>query len=326
MEHTALNFDVLPQQPHGGVLVNQVVPEEQRAELIAKAKTLPSIRIDLEAVITIEMIATGVLSPNKGFMKKDDYMSVLDKGRLSNGTIWPVPLSFAPIGERNKATISKLKIGDQVALTDYRNEPIAILDIDDICAYDKARRAKHLFGTSDRNHPGVDSIFRRMGETSLGGTLHLLNRADRGPFEKLRREPIDTWRLFYEDKKYRTTAGFITGANPLHRGHEYIHRNALEEVDAVFLQPLVEMAKREYVRHEYRIRAYQNVMETYYPTDRSILAPLRVTYIFAGPREAILHALIMKNYCCTHSLIGRHYAGHADLFDKYACHTNSAVL
>src|SRR5690625_3205593 len=115
MEHTALNFDVLPQQPHGGVLVNQVVPEEQRAELIAKAKTLPSIRIDLEAVITIEMIATGVLSPNKGFMNEDDYLSVLDKGRLSDGTIWPVPLSFAPIGQRNQEIIAQRKIGDQIA-------------------------------------------------------------------------------------------------------------------------------------------------------------------------------------------------------------------
>src|SRR5690625_4221919 len=321
MEHTALNFDVLPQQPHGGVLVNQVVPEEQRAELIAKAKTLPSIRIDLEAVITIEMIATGVLSPNKGFMNEDDYLSVLDKGRLSDGTIWPVPLSFAPIGQRNQEIIAQLKIGDQIALTDYKNDPIAILDIEDIFAYDKAHRAKHLFGTTDRNHPGVDSIYRRMGETALGGTLHLLNRADWGPFEKLRREPIDTWRLFYEERKFRSVAGFITGANPLHRGHEYIHRNALEEIDGVFLQPLVEMAKREYVRHEYRVLAYRNVLDTYYPRDRSILSPLRVTYIFAGPREAVLHALVMKNYGCTHALIGRDHAGIGDFYDKYAGHS-----
>src|SRR5690625_4273636 len=321
MEHTALNFDVLPQQPHGGVLVNQVVPEEQRAELIAKAKTLPSIRIDLEAVITIEMIATGVLSPNKGFMNEDDYLSVLDKGRLSDGTIWPVPLSFAPIGQRNQEIIAQLKIGDQIALTDYKNDPIAILDIEDIFAYDKAHRAKHLFGTTDRNHPGVDSIYRRMGETALGGTLHLLNRADWGPFEKLRREPIDTWRLFYEERKFRSVAGFITGANPLHRGHEYIHRNALEEIDGVFLQPLVEMAKREYVRHEYRVLAYRTVLDTYYPKDRAILSPLRVTYIFAGPRETVLHALIMKNYGCTHALIGRDHAGIGDYYDKYASHT-----
>lgn len=319
MEST-LNFENYPQQPHGGKLVNQVVPEHLRAAEIERARSLPSIRVDLEAIITIEMIATGVLSPNKGFMKKEDYLSVLQDGRLSNGTIWPVPLSFAPIGDRNAEIISKLNVGDQVALTDSAGEPVAILDIEDIFAYDKAHRAEKLFGTSDRNHPGVDSIYRRMGETSLGGTLHLLNRVDWGPFEKLRREPKDTWRLFYEELNFRSVAGFITGANPLHRGHEYIHRNALEEVDGLFLQPLVEMAKREYVRHEYRMLAYRNVLDTYYPKDRSILSPLRVTYIFAGPRETVLHALIMKNYGCTHALIGRDHAGIGDYYDKYASH------
>lgn len=321
MESTQLNFDQYPQKPHGGTLVNQVVPEHLRAAEIERARTLPSIRVDLEAIITIEMIATGVLSPNKGFMKQDDYLSVLQDGRLSNGVIWPVPLSFAPIGDRNAEIISKLKVGDQVTLTDSDNEPVAILDIEDIFAYDKAHRAQNLFGTSDRNHPGVDSIYRRMGDTSLGGTLHLLNRVDWGPFEKLRQEPKDTWRLFYEERKFGSVAGFITGANPLHRGHEYIHRNALEEVDGLFLQPLVEMAKREYVRHEYRMLAYRNVLDTYYPKDRSILSPLRVTYIFAGPRETVLHALIMKNYGCTHALIGRDHAGIGDFYDKYASHS-----
>lgn len=321
MESTQLNFDQYPQKPHGGTLVNQVVAEHLRAAEIERARTLPCIRVDLEAIITIEMITTGVLSPNRGFMKEADYLSVLKDGRLSNGTIWPVPLSFAPIGDRNAEIISTLKVGDQVTLTDSDNEPVAILDIEDIFAYDKAHRAKNLFGTSDRNHPGVDSIYRRMGDTSLGGTLHLLNRVDWGPFEKLRQEPKDTWRLFYEERKFGSVAGFITGANPLHRGHEYIHRNALEEVDGLFLQPLVEMAKREYVRHEYRMLAYRNVLDTYYPKDRSILSPLRVTYIFAGPRETVLHALIMKNYGCTHALIGRDHAGIGDFYDKYASHS-----
>ena len=134
-------------------------------------------------------------------------------------------------------------------------------------------------------------------------------------------EPKDTWKLFYEEKKFKTVAGFITGANPLHRGHEYIHRNALEEMDGLFVQPLVEMAKREYTRHEFRMLSYRAVLDTYYPKERTILAPLRVTYIFAGPREAVLHALIMKNYGCTHALIGRDHAGVGDFYDKYASHT-----
>lgn len=245
---------------------------------------------------------------------------MLEQGRLSDGTVWPVPLSFAPTGTRNKELIGSLNVGDEIALTDHQGEPVAILHVEDMFAYDRDHRAQKLFGTMDRNHPGVDSIYRRMGDTALGGEITLLQRADWGPFEKLRREPKDTWKLFYEEKKFGSVAGFITGANPLHRGHEYIHRNALEEIDGLFLQPLVEMAKREYVRHEYRMLAYRSVLDTYYPKDRTVLSPLRVTYIFAGPREAVLHALIMKNYGCTHALIGRDHAGIGSFYDKYASH------
>lgn len=310
-----------PQQPHGGKLVNRVLTGEARVKAYEKAKQLPYIMVDLEAVITLEMIATGVLSPNEGFMNEADYNSVLTTGRLADGTVWPVPLSFAPIGERNKQVIQTLSVGEEVALVDETKEPVAILKIEDVFDYDRAFRAQHLFGTTDRNHPGVDSIYRRMGDTALGGPIQLLRRVDWGPFEELRLEPKDTWKLFYEEKKFKSVAGFITGANPLHRGHEYIHRNALEEMDGLFVQPLVEMAKREYTRHEFRMLSYRAVLDTYYPKERTVLAPLRVTYIFAGPREAILHALIMKNYGCTHALIGRDHAGVGDYYDKYASHT-----
>ena len=314
-------FADYPQQPHGGELIDKVLTGSELEEAVIRAKVLPTIMVDLEAVITLEMIATGVLSPNEGFMNEVDYKSVLTKGRLANGLVWPVPLSFAPIGNRNKEVVKTLSIGDEVALSDENNEPVAIMTVEDIFDYDKEYRASHLFGTTDRNHPGVDSIFRRMGDTALGGPIKLLRRVDWGPFEKLRLEPKDTWHEFYEEKKFRSTAGFITGANPLHRGHEYIHKNALEEIDGLLLQPLVEMAKREYTRHEFRMLSYRSVLDTYYPKGRSILAPLRVTYIFAGPRETVLHALIMKNYGCTHALIGRDHAGIGDYYDKYASHT-----
>lgn len=313
-------FQNLPQQPHGGKLVYSVATDEERKHYLEKAETLPKIMVDLEAVITIEMIATGVLSPNDGFMNKEDYESVLQHGRLANGVVWPVPLSFAPIGKTNEEIIKNLSVGDEVLLVNEEHTPIAILTLKDIFAYDKNQRAKHLFGTTDRNHPGVDSIFRRMGDTALAGPIKLLNRVDWGPFEKMRMEPKDTWKLFYGDKKFNTVGGFITGANPLHRGHEYIHKNALEELDGLLIQPLVEMAKREYTRHEFRMLAYRTVINEYYPKERAILSPLRVTYIFAGPRETVLHALIMKNYGCTHALIGRDHAGIGDYYDKYASH------
>lgn len=314
-------FSDYPQQPHGGKLVDKVLTGEERDAELIRAKELPTIMVDMEACITLEMIATGVLSPNEGFMNEKDYNSVLTTGRLTSGVIWPAPLSFAPIGNRNKEVIETLSVGDEVALADENNEPVAILQIEDIFKYDKEFRASNLFGTTDRNHPGVDAIYRRMGDVALGGPIRLLRRVDWGPFEKLRLEPKDTWHTFYEEKKFRSAAGFITGANPLHRGHEYIHKNALEEIDGLLLQPLVEMAKREYTRHEFRMLSYRSVLETYYPKGRSILAPLRVTYIFAGPRETVLHALIMKNYGCTHALIGRDHAGIGDYYDKYASHS-----
>lgn len=325
MNHKATDqnkdFQNFPQQPHGGELVDAVLKDKALATAIQKSKNLPKIMIDLEAVITLEMIATGVLSPNKGFMDEANYKSVLSKGRLENGLIWPVPLSFAPTGERNKEVVATLAIGDEVVLIDEEKNPIAILALNDIFSYDRSYRASKLFGTTDRNHPGVDAIYRRMGDIALGGPIQLLSRVDWGPFEKLRLEPKDTWKMFYEEKKFRSVAGFITGANPLHRGHEYIHKNALEEIDGLLIQPLVEMAKREYTRHEFRMLSYRSVLDTYYPKERAILSPLRVTYIFAGPRETVLHALIMKNYGCTHALIGRDHAGIGEFYDKYASHT-----
>src|SRR5699024_3143446 len=291
-----LHFEKYSQQPHGGKLVDRMVSSDMYDQEMDRARNLPKIMVDMEAIITLEMIATGVLSPNTGFMNEKDYHSVLTEGRLRNGLVWPVPLSFAPTGDKNKEIIQSLNIGDEVALADDTKEAVAILKLEDKFNYDPQHRAKHLFDTEDRNHPGVDAIYRRMGNTALGGPIELLRRVHWGPFESIRMEPKDTWRLFYEEKKYKSVGGFITGANPLHRGHEYIHRNALEEMDGLFVQPLVEMAKREYTRHEFRMLAYRSVLDTYYPKERTNLAPLRVTYIFAGPREAVLHALIMKNY------------------------------
>lgn len=318
---TKEKLESYPQQPHGGKLVNRVLKGQEREDALEKAKNLPQIMVDMEAVITLEMIATGVLSPNEGFMNNEDYKSVLSKGRLKNGVVWPVPLSFAPVGDRNQQLIKSLSIGDEITLIDENKEPVALMEIEDIFDYDRDYRAKHLFGTTDRSHPGVDAIYRRMGDVALGGPIHLVNRMHWGPFEKLRLEPKDTWHHFYEEKKLGSVGGFITGANPLHRGHEYIHRNALEELDGLLIQPLVEMAKREYTRPEFRMLSYQSVLDTYYPDNRTTLSPLRVTYIFAGPRETVLHALIMKNYGCTHALIGRDHAGIGDFYDKYESHT-----
>src|SRR5690606_34028656 len=164
-------INTYPQQPHGGKLVNRVLTGAERDEAMERAKQLPMIMVDLEAVITLEMIATGVLSPNEGFMVEEDYKSVLTTGRLKNGLVWPVPLSFAPIGDGTTPGVDSLSVGDEVALTDGTREHAAILKLDDMFYYDRELRAKKLFGTNDRNQPGVDAIYRRMGDTGLGGPI-----------------------------------------------------------------------------------------------------------------------------------------------------------
>src|SRR5690625_3089691 len=190
-----------PQQPHGGKLVDRVLRGKEREEGLEKAKNLPMIMVDMEAVITLEMIATGVWSPNEAFMNEEDYKSVLSEGRLNDGLVWPVPLSFAPVGERNKQLIQSLSVGDEVVLIDEQKEPVALLELEDIFDYDRDYRATHLFGTTDRNHPGVDAIYRRMGDTALGGPIKLLNRMHWGPFEPLRLEPKDTWHQFRSEER-----------------------------------------------------------------------------------------------------------------------------
>src|SRR5690625_4890468 len=314
-------FANYPQQPHGGRLIDRVATGKEREEGLKRAENLPKIMLDLEAAITLELIATGVMSPHEGLLVEEEYLSSLETGRLTNGLPWPVPLSFAPTGTRNEEVVANLSVGEEVALIDSDGLVVALLEVEDLFKYDRDHRAQHVFGTTDRTHPGVDAIYRRMGDTAIGGKITLLNRPDWGPFEDIRLEPKDTWQIFYEEKKFKSVAGFITGANPLHRGHEYMHRNMLEEVDGLLVQPLVEMAKREYTRHEFRMLAYRSVLENYYPKERSILAPLRVTYIFAGPRETVLHAIVMKNYGCTHAIIGRDHAGIGDYYEKYASHT-----
>src|SRR5690554_2582654 len=167
MSNTVLEADSFakyPQRPHGGRLVDRVLSGRELEQERELARSLPAIMVDLEAIITLEMIATGVLSPNEGFMNEADYRSVLENGRLANGVVWPVPLSFAPAGHRNSEIVSRLKNGDRVALVDSSAEPVAILNIQDVFPYDKNHRAQALFGTTDRKHPGVDAIFRRMGD------------------------------------------------------------------------------------------------------------------------------------------------------------------
>ncbi len=304
-------------------LVNAVLEGPARESALEEAneclsRNQDTVMIDEEAWITVEMIATGALSPCDGFMGREDYSAVLREGRLADGTPWPTPLSFAVAGDRNQGVLEHVRHGDTVTLISRDKRPVARILAEEVFAYDREERARCVFGTTDRHHPGVRSIYERMGDRSLAGRVELMRRPHWGAFERYRLTPRESVERF-RARGARTVVGFITGANPVHRGHEHIHRVALENHDMLLVQPLVQLAKPEYIRSEYRIQAYETLINQYYPKERVLMNPLRVTYIFAGPREAVLHALVSRNFGATHFAIGRDHAGVGSFYGDYAC-------
>jgi len=305
------------QTPVGGKLVNRTLKGEKKENAINEAQGLQKIKINKEVEINLEMIASGVLSPNEGFMIQEDFQAVLDQGRLADGTPWTIPITLAPLEDVNANVIKNVKEGDQIALVNGRDIPIAILHLEEKYNQDKKERAAKVFGTTETQHPGVGNLFTNAGDTLLAGKIDLIERSNWGPFEDIRLEPTDTWRIFYEEKKWETIVGFQT-ANPMHRGHEYLQKCSLEIHDGLFINPVVETTRKAYFRNEFRIKAYEAAIKTYYPADRVVMAPLRVTMQYAGPKEAILHGLIRKNFGCTHIILGRDHAGFGNYYDKYA--------
>jgi sulfate adenylyltransferase len=300
---------------------SRLVEDKNLDALREMESSLPSIMLDEEAWITSEMISVGALSPLHGFMTEEDYHSVLKDGRLSDGHPFPVVLSFAPAGKRNAQTIDgQIKEGDTVLLINHQKEGVATLLVEEKWKYDKLERAQKIFGTTDQEHPGVRQVFERMGDVSLAGKLELYKRPDWGAFEPFRKSPEQSKR---EIKKQgaRDVVAFWTGANPVHRGHEHIQRNLMEHYDMLMAVPLVNMAKKEQITPEYRVASYEVLFKNYYPKHKVLLLPQKITYIFAGPREAVLHAIISRNYGATAIAFGRDYAGVGDYFGKYEAHS-----
>ncbi len=303
--------------PVGGKLVDRVLVGAVRDKAKDLAARLPKLTLTLDQVVTLEMIATGVLSPLEGYPGSRDYASILDRGRLADGTPWTLPPTLAPVDDAGRGVVDRVREGEALALVDPSGAPIAILHVQEKYGFDKTERAQKLFGTAERRHPGVDAIFRRLGDTALAGPIELLEKTHWGPFEKYRLEPKDAWRLFHEERGWSTVVAFQT-ANPLHRGHEHLQKCALEIFDGLFIHPVVETTRRAYFRNEFRIKAYEVALREYFPADRVAMAPLRITMQYAGPREAILHALIRRNFGCTHFIVGRDHAGFGNFYDPYA--------
>ncbi len=296
--------------PHGGQLVNRIAASAQKQEFLEKANYLPRITISDRSRSDLEMIAIGGFSPLTGFMEKHDYDSVVSQMHLSNGLPWSIPVTL-PVAEETAASLTE---GSLVRLDDNSGKFIGVLELTQKYTYDKSREVVCVYRTDDEKHPGVKVIYQQ-GTVNLAGPVYLLTRDPHPLFPAYQIDPAVSRALFHK-KGWKTVVGFQT-RNPIHRAHEYIQKCALETVDGLFLHPLVGATKSDDIPADVRMRCYEILLEKYFPKDRVTLAIFPAAMRYAGPREAIFHALVRRNYGCTHFIVGRDHAGVGDYYGTY---------
>ena len=297
--------------PHGGELVDRRAPKDERSERLSAAENLAKLTLGPRTLSDLEMISTGVFSPLTGFMVRDDYEFVVENMRLANGLVWSLPVTLSA----SEDEVSSISVGDEVALTDSDGRIVATMTVEDLYSYDKEREAREVYRTTEEAHPGVAALYTQ-GDTLVGGEVTLLeDEPSPRPFPGYYYEPAELRELFAE-KGWRRVVGFQT-RNPVHRAHEYIQKSALETVDGLLLNPLVGETKSDDIPAAVRMESYETILERYYPKDRTVLAVFPAAMRYAGPREAIFHAICRKNYGCTHFIVGRDHAGVGSYYGTY---------
>lgn len=287
--------------PYGGKLVDLVVKGEEREELLERSSRLPSVQISQRALCDLELLATGAYSPLDRFMGKADYERVLTEMRLTNGILFPIPVTL-PVDEESFPSW-----GEQITLSDARNNTIAVMQIEEVYHWDELREARLALGTTDPRHPLVSEM-NTWGKVYVSGELKVIDLPNYHDFKELRKTPAQV-RKELSAMGYEKVVAFQT-RNPMHRIHEELTKRAAEEVDgSLLIHPVVGMTKPGDVDHYTRVRVYRTLVENYYDPSRTILGLLPLAMRMCGPREALWHAIIRRNHGATHFIIGRDHAG-----------------
>lgn len=296
--------------PHGGGLVNRICSDVAAEKLREEIRSMPFLVLDKEQCKDVRNIAHGVYSPITGFFRQKDCRRVVEEMRLANGTVWSIPVVL-DIDQEMAAT---LREGDSLALRNEAQEVFAMLRDIEIYSIDKDWFASNVFGTNDREHPGVEMVYQ-MSPCFVGGEIDLLNDT-REPFPEYNFSPAET-RAIFKNRGWDTVVAFQTRNVP-HRGHEFLQKEALKEADGLFIQPVIGKKKLADFKDEFILASYEALIDHYYPKDRTFLGILPLKMRYAGPREAVFHAIIRKNFGCSHFIVGRDHAGVGTYYPPFA--------
>jgi len=297
--------------PHGGRLVDRVVAEAARArQLTEEAQKLTPVQLSPREQGDLEMIAIGAFSPLRGFMGRADFERVCREMRLADGTVFPIPVTLCPPDEAAR----RVSVGQRIALRDDGGRLLATMSVAEKYPHEKALEIPSVYRTEDDAHPGVATV-RKQGDWCLAGDIDVITPNHEPEFKDFRLAPAQT-RAAFERKGWSTIAAFQT-RNPIHRAHEYLTKCALEITDGLLIHPLVGETKSDDIPADVRMRCYRALIDGYYNVDRTMLTVMPLAMRYAGPREAVLHALVRKNYGCTHFIVGRDHAGVGNYYGTY---------